>query len=432
MTKKTSSHFANYDLAQWLSYIESIHATEIDMGLDRISIVLKRLFISLDFATVITVAGTNGKGTTCAFMENALISEGRSVAVYSSPHISRFNERLRINKTDVTDKPLIKAFRQIEEVRKDTSLSYYEFTTLAAFLVLMSEKPDIVILEVGLGGRLDATNVIDADIAVLTTIDLDHQAFLGDTREAIAIEKAGIMRTGKPAVIGDSEPPITLTDYVKSNQIPASFRHQSFNVVDDGNTWNWQSEQVYLNKLVTPHIPRDNVATALMALSLANVSLTTKKVNSWIEETKVVGRTELFKGLNLASADVMLDVGHNPQAARYLRSVLLQSKAQGRYKKIHAIFGMLKDKDIQSALLIMNEVVDEWYLGSLDVPRGASSQYLSTIASNLNIKGNYFDNVEKAFKMAQQSAQSGDLILVFGSFFTVAKIRNILVDIASH
>lgn len=432
MTEETSSHFAKYDLAQWLSYIESIHATEIDMGLDRISIVLKRLFINLDFATVITVAGTNGKGTTCAFMENALISEGRSVAVYSSPHISRFNERLRINKKDVANDPLIKAFRQIEAARKDISLSYYEFTTLAAFLVLMSEKPDIVILEVGLGGRLDATNVIDADIAVLTTIDLDHQAFLGDTREAIAIEKAGIMRTGKPAVIGDCEPPSTLIDYIKSNQILAFFRHQSFSVVEESTSWSWQSEQVCLNKLVMPHIPKDNVATALMALSLTNVNLTTEKVNQWIENTKVVGRTELFEGGSPTSADVMLDVGHNPQASRYLRSVLLQSKAQGLYQNIHATFGMLKDKDIQSALLIMNEVVDEWYLGGLDVPRGASSQELSAIASNLNIKGNYFDNVEKAFKMAQQSAQSGDLILVFGSFFTVAKIRNILVDTDSH
>ncbi len=428
MSDQVSSHFAEFDLAQWLSYIEAIHATEIDMGLDRIAAVLNRLSINFDFATVITVAGTNGKGTTCAFIEKALISEGKTVAVYSSPHIECFNERLRINQVDVADLPLINAFNKIEKVRGDISLTYYEFTTLAAFLVLMTNKPDVIILEVGLGGRLDATNVIDADIAVITTVDLDHQAFLGNTREEIAVEKAGIMRTNRSAVIGECEPPSTLLEYIEKHHIKAYIRHQAFDLSVNDDTWSWRNKQYHLTNLVNTHIPRNNVATALMVLSLAHIELTSVKVNQWIATTKVAGRTELFQGINQDSATIMLDVGHNPQAARYLSSVLRQAKERGQYKNIHAVFGMLKDKDIETTLKIMQDVIDDWYLGGLEVPRGATACELEKVARESNIKGNYFDNVSEAFKMAQQLAQSNDLILVFGSFFTVANIRRSLVN----
>ena len=213
MSEICKSHSPRDNLAQWLCYLETIHNTEIDLGLSRISQVAQRLAIDFSFAKVITVAGTNGKGTTCAFLENALLAEHNSVAVYSSPHIESFNERLRINKVDVKDKPLIEAFELIEEVRNEISLTYYEFTTLAAFIILMNQRPQFIILEVGLGGRLDATNMIDADIAVITTIDLDHQAFFGDTRELIGFEKAGIMRSQRLAVLGDTNPPRSIIKY---------------------------------------------------------------------------------------------------------------------------------------------------------------------------------------------------------------------------
>ena len=184
MTNSLPSQLSNASLDNWLSYLESIHQQEIDLGLTRISEVAQRLNISLSNSTVITVAGTNGKGTTCAFLENMLLANNKSVAVYSSPHIERFNERLRLDKQEVNDQPLITAFEQIEIVRGDISLTYYEYTTIAALMICQQIAPDVVILEVGLGGRLDATNIIDADIAVITSIDLDHQAFLGDTKEA--------------------------------------------------------------------------------------------------------------------------------------------------------------------------------------------------------------------------------------------------------
>jgi len=427
MSKKLLSHFAEYDLVQWLSYIEEIHNTEIDMGLTRIGKVLAKLSINVDFAKVITVSGTNGKGTTCAFMENALLSEGKSVAVYSSPHIERFNERLRIDKLDVQDADFVKAFYQIEAARAEISLTYYEFTTLAAFLVLMAHKPDIIILEVGLGGRLDATNIIDADIAVITTIDLDHQAFLGNTRELIAIEKAGIMRQGGLAVIGDTQPPETLIEYVKSHQVNAYVRHADFELKTASNsTWSWENQQHSLSNLVPTSIPQDNVATALMTLSLLKVSLDNEKVNQWIAQTKVPGRTEVFV-LSDHEAKVMLDVGHNPQAARYLSSVLVKLLAEKQYKSVHAVIGMLKDKDIESTFAALNANVNSWYIGGLSVSRAATANEMCQIAQIVPTTRNCFDNVTEAFKMARQCAEKNDLILVCGSFFTVAEIRRTLV-----
>jgi len=427
MSKKTLSHFAEYNLAQWLSYIEEIHNTEIDMGLTRIGAVLAKLSIDFNFAKVVTVSGTNGKGTTCAFMENALLSEGKSVAVYSSPHIERFNERLRIDKMDVNDTDFIDAFYQIEAARGNTSLTYYEFTTLAAFVVLMAKKPDIIILEVGLGGRLDATNVIDADIAVITTIDLDHQAFLGNTRELIAIEKAGIMRKGRLAVIGDKEPPETLTAYVEAHQVNAYSRSTHFKLsAEPDSSWSWQSQQYKLQHLQPTAIPQDNVATGLMTLSLLNVVLEESKVNHWIAKTKVPGRTEIFV-LNEQEAKVMLDVGHNPQAARYLNEVLGKLLAQKQYNKVHGVIGMLKDKDIETTFATLNDNIDNWYIGSLSAPRAATASEICQLAQIVPTTRNCFDNVTEAFKMARQCAEKNDLILVCGSFFTVAEIRRTLV-----
>ena len=313
MSKFNESHYQDFtNLDQWLYYLENLHSSEIDLGLSRIQQVAERLSIDLSFATVITVAGTNGKGTTCAFLENALLEptanspkkiEARSVAVYSSPHIDRFNERLRINKSDVTDQLLISAFNKIEQTREEISLSYYEYTTLAAFLVLMVAKPNFIILEVGLGGRLDATNLIDADVAVITTIDLDHQSFLGNDRESIGFEKAGIMRKEQIIVIGDTNAPQSVRDYAYkmsgNNLSNLHIRNQNFTIVDnewaenkmltENYHWTWQSSQSTfqsINTLVDTYIPRDNVATALMALTALGLPLDRSFVNKIIEKNK--------------------------------------------------------------------------------------------------------------------------------------------------
>jgi len=433
MPSNNKSHFARKSLAQWLSYLETIHLTEIDLGLNRISQVAKRLNIDFSFAQVITVAGTNGKGTTCAFIENALLAHDKTVAVYSSPHIEQFNERLRINKIDIDDESLIVAFEQIEQQRGDVSLTYYEYTTLAAFLVLMVRKPAVIILEVGLGGRLDATNLIDADIAVITTIDLDHQAFLGDNRESIGFEKAGIMRAHRRVVIGDTNCPHSILEHAKALKAVVSLRDQDFFIEDqlaasekaEHSLWTWKYGEQQISGLHRPFIPQDNVATALTVLSLLkgfSFSLNTQSLNAIISATKVAGRTELVSNENLNSP-VLLDVGHNPQAARYLVEYL---KGQ-QYDKLYAVTGMLKDKDIAKTFQPLFELVDSWYLGGLSVPRGASAKELAEKLPLQTDTVNCFDNITEAFRMANKNSTASDLILVFGSFFTVAEVRRLLL-----
>jgi dihydrofolate synthase/folylpolyglutamate synthase len=461
MIKKTTSHsYEGKSLEEWLSYIESIHCQEIELGLKRIDIVAKRLGVDLGFAKVVTVAGTNGKGTTCAFLENALLANNLNVAVYSSPHIETFNERLRLNKIDVSDNRLIDAFVLIEQARDDISLSYYEFTTLAAFIVLMQTKPDIIILEVGLGGRLDATNLIDANIAVLTTIDLDHQAFLGNTRELIGFEKAGIMREKQCIVVGDNHPPASvinkakslnplLNDYIQNVRLKNSQFFSSpltKNKTHDHANWQWQYKKdehtpvVELSGLIEPHIPLDNVATALMVLwelsDAFKLTLSREAVNLYIDNTRVAGRTELFsrtiKNIDTSQyqlqCDVMLDVAHNPQAAKYLAGKMGDLLSQNKYKRINAVVGMLIDKDISKTLSEMAEVIDNWYIAPANAPRAAD---IKTLQSKLptEIKSfNCFDNIPQAFKIANTESRCDELLLVFGSFFTVAEVRKLLMS----
>ncbi len=434
MPTNNKSHSARKSLAQWLSYLETIHLTEIDLGLSRISQVAKRLNIDLSFSQVITVAGTNGKGTTCAFIENALLANDQTVAVYSSPHIENFNERLRINNIDIDDESLIEAFEKIEQQRDDISLTYYEYTTLAAFLILMAIKPAVIILEVGLGGRLDATNLIDADIAVITTIDLDHQAYLGNNRESIGFEKAGIIRANRNVVIGDTDCPKSVLEHASGLNATVNLRDNQFFVQEkeaavsnDSNQplWKWKFGEHQVNDLYKPFIPQDNVATALTVLALVeNFSFVfnTQNINALIEKTKVAGRTELITLTNLNSP-VLLDVGHNPQAARYLVEYL---KSQN-YNKLYAVTGMLKDKDIANTFKPLLTLIEHWYLGSLSMPRGATADELAEKLSLKEDSVNCFDNITQAFKMANKNSTATDLILVFGSFHTVAEVRRLLL-----
>jgi len=441
MSNQLKSHEQLSTLTEWLCYLETIHFKEIDLGLTRIKQVAERLFIDFSFAQVITVAGTNGKGTTCAFLENALLNEGKTVAVYSSPHIEHFNERIRINQVDINDESLIIAFKQIEAVRGDISLSYYEYTTLAAFLVLMSKKPQIIILEVGLGGRLDATNIIDTNLAIITTIDIDHTSFLGNDRESIGAEKAGIMRTDTAVIIGDCHPPNSLINYGKAINADIYIRNIDFSVsLNTSNmgsrqqTWCWSQPHIDLTELSYPYIPLDNVATALMALRLLKIELTSKKINDWINATKVAGRMELFpfalnnkqnnKLRTCYDCDVILDVAHNPQAARHLAKQLSYLP----YTKIRAVVAMMADKDIEAAFLPLTEVIEQWYLGDLAIERAAKSSVVAKNLLQLNQEYLCFDNIIDAFKMACKHSEADELVLVFGSFFTVAAIRPLLLS----
>ncbi|ASP48618.1 bifunctional tetrahydrofolate synthase/dihydrofolate synthase [Cognaticolwellia beringensis] len=424
MSKMIKGHSERSNLTEWLSYLENLHSVEIDLGLKRIAAVAKNLSIAFPKSTVITVAGTNGKGTTCAFLENAFLARNLTCSVYSSPHIERFNERLRLNKSEVSDNALVSAFETIEAARGDISLTYYEYTTLAALLILTAEQPDVIILEVGLGGRLDATNIIDADVAVITTIDLDHQSFLGNTREAIGFEKAGIMRANQVVVVGDTNPPSSLARHATDIGAKPYFREQSFTIEQaNNNTWHWRSSEYTFSALNGCQVPQDNVATAIMVLHLLadklTLSLNSEFLNQIIAETKVAGRMEKFT----LDCDVILDVGHNPQAARYLASQLQQLN----YPKVHAVLGMLADKDASNTITPLLPAVSHWYVGTLNAPRGREAKNIVESTQIDAAKVNCFDNVSQAFKMAKQNAKATDLILVFGSFYTVAEIRRLLV-----
>ena len=424
MKENFLSHSREYSLDEWLSYLESLHSSEIDLGLTRIGQVAERLSIDFSFAKVITVAGTNGKGTTCAFIEQALVSKGKTVAVYSSPHIERFNERLRINQSDVADQAIIDAFKQIEQARAEISLTYYEYTTLAAFLILMRERPEFIVLEVGLGGRLDATNIIDADIAVITTVDLDHQAFLGNDRETIGREKAGILRTDRYAILGEISTPESVLKHANDLNAIILQREKGFFVgLSDDKTWSWQSSTHGFKNLPLPQIPLDNVATAMMVITLLIPEITEIDLVKAIKKTRVAGRTEHFK----ATCDVVLDVGHNPLAARYLSQYIKQYLHSNPNSKVYAVAAMLSDKDIKSTLSELVTDIDTWYVASLTVPRGAKWQVLEEYLSAAKGSVNCFDKVEDAYKMALSKTKSTDLILVFGSFYTVASIRKLLI-----
>ncbi|TRX57275.1 bifunctional tetrahydrofolate synthase/dihydrofolate synthase [Thalassomonas sp. M1454] len=415
----SNSHSKLTSLNEWLFYLESIHSKEIDMGLERISKVASRLAISLDKSKVITVAGTNGKGTTCAFIEHALLAQGHSVAVYSSPHIEKFNERLRINAKLITDEPLIDAFNKIEQARAEISLTYYEFTTLAALIICQQIAPEFVILEVGLGGRLDATNIIDSDVAVITSIDLDHQAFLGNDRSSIGKEKAGIVRANKPVIIGEPAMPTDVLEFCEKQKAISVVREQDFFITNNiDNHWTWQYKLQQLKALPLPFIPQDNVATALTTLTVLGFELEHSKVSDWILNIKVEGRTEIISEQPL----IVVDVAHNPHAARYLAKFVQKQNVQ----RVFAVTAMLADKDIKSTLQTMLTCVDHWYVGSLDVPRGASGQIMSKALKDLGKDCNSFDNITDAYRMALDNANNNDMILVFGSFFTVAKIKQSL------
>lgn len=431
MTTLTSFDANKADLNAWLEYLENIHTKEIDLGLARISEVASRMACHLNGVKVITVAGTNGKGTTCAFLENALLSKGFKVAVYSSPHIHRFNERLRINKQEIDDNSLIQAFKQIEQARQEISLTYYEYTTLAAFLILQKlaaqSQLDYAILEVGLGGRLDATNMIDADIGVITSIDLDHQAFLGDTRELIGIEKAGILREKQIAVIGEPNLPKNVKAHIDYLGCDSYFRDESFTVEITSGSWHYLGEQK-VEALPMPNIPVDNVATAYTVLKKLNLDFNRESLIDLIAKTQVPGRTQRIA----TSPDVVCDVAHNPHAATYLAKFVenYRSAQHGQKpEKVHAVVGMLSDKDIESTLKVMQEVIDQWYVATLDVPRGADAQVLSGCLINQGAEPscvNAFDNIKQAFTIATQNAKQNELVIVFGSFFTVAEIPGVL------
>jgi dihydrofolate synthase/folylpolyglutamate synthase len=413
-TSHQASEQEAWSLEQWLNHLEIIHPSNIELGLERTVAVFKKLQLNLSQRKVITVAGTNGKGTTCAMIEQALLTANKTVAVFSSPHIIDYTERVRVAGTMLSEGAHCQAFLQVEQARGDIPLTYFEFGTLAALQLMADSPATFLILEVGLGGRLDAVNVVNPDIAVITGIDLDHQDWVGDTKELIAVEKAGIFRANIPAIIGDPNPPNSLLKSAKNYGVSAKWQGKDFSYRIDEKGFNWKGEAAHYNALPIPHIPAQNASTALQVIEVLDIALNHQQMNHVFKQTQLPGRRQVIK----SKPTVMLDVAHNPQATTLLAADITNMQQT----KVIAIVAMLADKDISASIAPMLPVVSTWYCASLDVPRGAKSSRLTTEVLSSGQKVLDYESVEIAYKKALEEAQQEDLIVVFGSFFTVAKI----------
>ncbi|MDX1597495.1 MAG: bifunctional tetrahydrofolate synthase/dihydrofolate synthase [Marinobacter sp.] len=415
---------AGATLDQWLSYLESIHPAEIDLGLDRVLMVLRRLFPRKPKGRIITVAGTNGKGSAVACLEALLMAAGRTTGAYTSPHLQRYNERVRVNGRDVGDEELIAAFREVEAARRGVTLTYFEFGTLAAFVLLARAGVEDWILEVGLGGRLDAVNVLDPDLAIITSVDIDHVAFLGNDREIIGFEKAGILRPGIPAIYADTDPPRSVLQQVAAQRVPLQRLDETYYVADSGEevTLRFESDGLVMS-LPTVPLPVNSVAAAVVAFRELEPELSLDSVAQVIARVRAPGR---FEKLGSHPA-VYADVGHNPHAARWLAGRLEAIRSsKGR---LFAVYGALSDKDVEGVVQAMSPVVDQWYLGGLDCPRGLAVGELGerVASSHPGLDITNCDTVSDALQLALNNANPDDLIIAFGSFFTVAEVRQFLL-----
>ncbi len=415
-------------LHDWLDHCERLHPTAIDMGLERVQTVARRIHLGFD-CPVITVAGTNGKGSTCAMLESILLQAGYRTGVYTSPHLVFFEERLRLNGVPVDATELEAAFARVESARcqndDEISLSYFEFSTLAILDVMRLHTLDVVILEVGLGGRLDAVNIVEPDCAIITSIDLDHMALLGETREAIGYEKAGIMRTGKPVVVSDPVPPQSVLD--RALEVGADLWRAGvdFNVSGDKQQWGWAGRGRRYSGMAYPALRGANqlvnaagVLAALTALR-DRLPVTAQAVRHGFAFVDLPGRFQILPG----QPALVLDVAHNPHAAAALAANL---DAMGFFPTTHAVLGVMADKDIVAVLRRLNPLVDKWYFTDLPTPRAASATELMHAWQAQNTRkdatGATFAAPTQALLAAISAANPTDRIVVFGSFFTVGGI----------
>jgi dihydrofolate synthase/folylpolyglutamate synthase len=414
----------NKSLADWLSYLEQLHPTAIDMGLDRSRKVAQTLALGRLAPRVVTVTGTNGKGSTCAFLARLLGASGLRVGVYSSPHLLRYNERVSIDGQEVDDQALCEAFAAVEAARGETSLTYFEMGTLAAFWLFARARLDVVVLEVGLGGRLDAVNLIDADLALVTSIGLDHAEWLGNTRESVAFEKAGIFRLGKPALCGDLDPPAPLFEQASRLGTPLFCRGKDFDLLMEPNSWFWKGIAANGDVLTLPGIPfldlpMENAALALQAYALLDIEWVPEKIVQALVDTHVTGRLDRRPvRVGHKQVHLLLDVGHNPHAAEYLARRLSVRPPRGRRL---AVFGLLSDKDLQGVIAPLLPLVSEWFVAELPTPRSRAAQELAVELHNQGQTVQCCDNIMGALSAAVESATEDDEIVVLGSFYSVAE-----------
>jgi dihydrofolate synthase / folylpolyglutamate synthase len=410
-------------LQEWTNWIKSLHVTEMDLSLERVREIAHRLNILKPPHPVITVGGTNGKGSTVAGLEAIYLRQGYKVGAFTTPFLFKPNEQIRINGEDVTDESFCEAYKTIEGIREGITLTPFEFNALAALLLFSQANLDVVILEVGLGGRWDAVNVIDADVAIITSIAIDHVEWLGNTRESIAREKSGIFRANKPVVCGDVAPPAILMKTANDINAPFFCQNKDFGYKKNfsSDTWSWWSGNNSYDNLPKPRLALQNIATVLKAIELMQLYLPVsfQTIREGLPYVSLAGRIQLFPG----RVPHLFDVSHNPASAEFLANWLKENPVQG---KVHAVFSMLADKDMLSTLLMIKECINAWYIGPINEPRGASLEFLQASFYKAGIAElKSFLTLEAAYKAALKITNKQDIIVIFGSFRTVAEVAKV-------
>ena len=429
------------NLAQWLEYLERLHPSTIELGLERINKVASRLPIDFSRIRVITVGGTNGKGSTVTMLSAILEAAGMRTACYTSPHILRYNERVRLGDRYATDEELCESFAKVEAERGDIQLTYFEYGTLAALQLFSDYAADVAILEVGLGGRLDAVNILDPDIAIVTNVDLDHTDWLGDTREAIGFEKAGIYRHGKPALYGEKDMPASVLEQVTKIGASLYANGRQYEAMDNGDgTWRWQGANSAGKTITYPVLPfndypLDNCAVTVQAITLLAPQVTTSQIVSGLTNAVLPGRFQVFdRGYPL-----VLDVGHNPHAARRVAE-LVSVRFPGH--QVVLVTAMLADKDYRSVMSVYRSLHPRWYVAGIQEERGLQGKMLyNYLSESGETDVHCFTTVAEAFEAAEQACKAlaadcdnhchnhngkAPILLVTGSFFTVAAVMELL------
>ena len=426
-------------LESWLQYISNVHPREIELGLGRTQRVAATLGLTKPAPLVVTVAGTNGKGSCVAAMEAILQQAGFKTGCYTSPHIHLFNERIRINGNNISDESLIAAFESIDEARNDETLSYFEFATLAGLYLFSNNNVEVALLEVGLGGRLDAVNIVDADVALISSISIDHTDWLGKDIESIAAEKAGIMRSNSPTVFGGELPPSAIVERAEELGSPLLVSGEDFHMQlhEGSSNWSWSgqaqsnsSQAVSYSDLPLGSLMLSNVAAALQALTLLPIQLEVDGVIAALNELRLAGRFEKRRDLS-SSRSVIFDVAHNPDAMLQLAIRLQSYKAHNqRAGRIAAVLAVMVDKDIAGMITALEYCVDIWYIAQVDEARSMAADEVAQTLKDVGIPSDkgcilQFDSVESAYRAACDQTGTQDTVLVTGSFFTVAAVHGL-------
>jgi len=408
-------------LKGWLGWQEQSHPLTIDLGLERVAKVYRAINSNGVKPLTVTVAGTNGKGSCVAYLEAIYRAQGYRVGAYTSPHILKYNERIKVDGIPIHDDLICEAFERIERARKNTSLSYFEFGTLAALDIFSRADLDIQLLEVGLGGRLDAVNIVDPNVAIISSIGIDHVAWLGETRETIGFEKAGIFRSGIPAIVGDPLPTDSLKQVARDKKALYYSIGEDFGYSKQADGWAWFAGERTINHLPEPALKGEhqyrNASAVIMAIDQLDhrLPVSEKSIRFGLSNVKLLGRFQLLDG----DIPVLVDVGHNPEAVQTLVEYLKQNFPD---RRIHAIFSMMKDKDIAEVLRLMKPVVFDWFFAPLTNIRAATEDLMREIFSQQTISNVSFGYTGflDAFTAAKNQANKNDLLLVFGSFFLVS------------